>query len=52
MRGAPALDRLLERVTYDHGCWTWTGSSDDGYAIVHDGGRKVRGHRVTYEAHS
>lgn len=39
-------------VTYDRGCWLWTGTLDrDGYGTIHvrDGDRHVRAHRLSWE---
>lgn len=51
-RGIPAVDRVLARVTYDHGCWVFTGyRSRDGYGRIKVGpGRQRECHAVVYEA--
>jgi hypothetical protein len=53
----PLKDRLLARVTVDHGtgCWLWpTVNARTGYGSVRVGGRTSRmalAHRVSYELH-
>jgi hypothetical protein len=52
-RTTSAIDRVLRRVVYDHGCWKWTGATVQGYGSVGVGrrGQSARAvHRVTYEA--
>ena len=41
--------RFVERNT--EGCWSWTGSKDEGYGRFGVDGRTVRAHRFSYELH-
>lgn len=47
----PVIDRLLEMVVPGPGhCWVWTGSATyNGYCVLNANGKRVRGHRVSYE---
>jgi len=48
--GTPA-DRTLAKVVYDHGCWTFTGHTKNGYGRICIGGSRIAStHRVVYEA--
>lgn len=46
-------ERIAGRSTLsDSGCWEWQRVRDrDGYGITHFGGKRVRAHRLSYEAH-
>ena len=52
----PALDRALEKIRYDSGCWVWTAATNDtGYGAIArtigDGVGTTRlAHRAVYEA--
>lgn len=53
---APArhlIDRLMEKLTYDHGCWTWTAKAQtNGYGAIQRGKAGegvVRTHRAAYQ---
>lgn len=46
------IDRLLRKLTYEHGCWVWTGFRDlHGYGKMFGADRKPQQmtHRVAYE---
>ena len=46
----PALDRLLAKVRYDRGCWSFTGAIDaHGYGRLNIGGTSALAHRVAFE---
>ena len=50
----PVLERALNRILFDDGCWEWEGSKTrDGYGQIEDGRRSdrhnLRAHRVVYE---
>lgn len=46
----PPIDRALRRVSYDHGCWKWTGATDaNGYGYIQADGTRLA-HRVVYRA--
>jgi hypothetical protein len=46
-----AMDRILRRVTYDYGCWTWGGALiNTGYGLVSVNGVRRLVHRVVYES--
>ena len=52
----PVLDRALEKIRYDSGCWVWTGADNaSGYGAITrtagDGVGTTRlAHRAVYEA--
>lgn len=52
----PVLDRALEKIRYDAGCWLWTGALNaTGYGVIarKDGdgiGTTRLAHRAVYEA--
>jgi hypothetical protein len=46
----PVLERILYRIAYDHGCWTWTtGTTPAGYATINVRGKTFYVHRFMYE---
>ena len=53
VRARPLIERLMDHVVYDHGCWTWRGAlTGKGYGVIgrtptDPGSRLV--HRITYE---
>lgn len=48
--GSPMLDRIIDNLVYDHGCWTWTaGITFEGYATSSAKGKRFYVHRVMYE---
>ncbi len=50
MPTTPVIDRLLAKVTYDHGCWLWTAAKDpNGYGRLNVGNRSRLAHRVAFE---
>lgn len=45
--------RVWDKITVTEGCWTWTGAGSGGsdpYGVTWDGERRVKAHRLTYEA--
>ena len=50
---APLMDRVLDKIIFDDGCWEWAAShNSQGYGKIREGGAgsKVRdAHRVVYE---
>lgn len=53
-RTVPAVDRISARISVDaNGCWVYPSLNENGYGIIGEGlrgGRKVRTHRVMFEA--
>lgn len=47
----PVIDRLMEKIRYDSGCWIFTGAKNEyGYGVIGvHGSRTGKAHRVAYE---
>lgn len=48
MRG-PLRDRVLAKIRYENGCWTFTGRLNGGYAWISVEGTPRYAHRVMWE---
>ena len=48
-RGAPVIERFLERIDWSGGCWLWLGHTSGGYARLQINHKSARMHRWSYE---